>query len=102
MSHVRDYDDTHDAAVLHAAFSGFRPRSRQDSCAASCRAPVDAVLQARAKVWRPASDIECIRVGVTAPRYQMVCVPEQIRLAPHTIAEAQFSIPYTVAASWIE
>ena len=51
---------------------------------------------------RPASDIKSIRVGVTAPGYQMVCVPEQVRLAPKTIVEAQFSIPYTVAASWID
>ena len=51
---------------------------------------------------RPAGDIESIRVGVTAPGYQMVCVPEHVRLAPRTIVEAQFSIPYTVAAAWID
>jgi 2-methylcitrate dehydratase PrpD len=51
---------------------------------------------------RHASDIESIRVGVTAPGYQMVCVPEQVRLAPSSIVEAQFSIPYTVAAAWID
>src|SRR6202008_221533 len=33
---------------------------------------------------------------------QMVCVPEEVRRAPRTIVEAQFSIPYTVAASWID
>jgi 2-methylcitrate dehydratase PrpD len=32
----------------------------------------------------------------------MVCVPEQVRLAPRTIGEAQFSIPYAVAAAWID
>ena len=32
----------------------------------------------------------------------MVCVPEHVRLAPRTIVEAQFSIPYTVAAAWID
>jgi 2-methylcitrate dehydratase PrpD len=32
----------------------------------------------------------------------MVCVPEVVRLAPRTIVEAQFSIPYTVAAAWID
>jgi 2-methylcitrate dehydratase PrpD len=29
-------------------------------------------------------------------------VPEHVRLAPRTIVEAQFSIPYTVAAAWID
>ena len=60
------------------------------------------MLRVRAKAQRPADDIESIRVGVTAPGYQMVCVPEQVRLAPSTIVEAQFSIPYTVAAAWVD
>jgi 2-methylcitrate dehydratase PrpD len=71
-------------------------------CCRDTHAAVDAVLQARAKAQRPADDIESIRVGVTAPGYQMVCVPEHVRLAPRTIVEAQFSIPYTVAAAWID
>ena len=71
-------------------------------CCRDVHAAVDAVLQVRAKTQRPASDIESIRVGVTAPGYQMVCVPEHVRLAPRTIVEAQFSIPYTVAAAWID
>ena len=71
-------------------------------CCRDTHAAVDAVLELRAKTGRPASDIESIRVGVTAPGYQMVCVPEEVRLAPKTIVEAQFSIPYTVAASWID
>jgi 2-methylcitrate dehydratase PrpD len=71
-------------------------------CCRDTHSAVDAVLQVRAKLQRPASDIESIRVGVTAPGYQMVCVPEHVRLAPRTIVEAQFSIPYTVAAAWID
>ena len=71
-------------------------------CCRDVHSAVDAVLQLRAKAQRPASDIQSIRVGVTAPGYQMVCVPEHVRLAPRTIVEAQFSIPYTVAAAWID
>ena len=71
-------------------------------CCRDTHTSIDAVLQLRARAPRPASDIESIRVGVTAPGYQMVCVPEAVRLAPRTIVEAQFSIPYTVAASWID
>jgi 2-methylcitrate dehydratase PrpD len=59
-------------------------------------------LQLRAGARGSASDIESIRVGLTAPGYQMVCTPEQVRLAPRTIVEAQFSIPYTVASAWID
>ncbi len=71
-------------------------------CCRDVHSAVDAVLQVRAKAQRPASDIESIRVGVTAPGYQMVCTPEHVRRAPRTIVEAQFSIPYTVAAAWID
>lgn len=71
-------------------------------CCRDTHTAVDAVLQLRAIAPRPAGDIAAIRVGTTAPGYQMVCVPEQVRLAPRTIVEAQFSIPYTVAASWID
>jgi len=71
-------------------------------CCRDTHTSIDAILQLRARALRPASDIESIRVGVTGPGYQMVCVPEPVRLAPRTIVEAQFSIPYTVAATWID
>ncbi|WP_276314587.1 hypothetical protein [Streptomyces sp. AcE210] len=71
-------------------------------CCRDTHSAVDAVLLARAGTGRPAEDIESIRVGVTAPGYQMVCMPEQVRRAPRTVVEAQFSIPYTVAAAWID
>jgi 2-methylcitrate dehydratase PrpD len=69
-------------------------------CCRDVHAAVDATLVAREETGRPAADIEYIEVGVTGPGYQMVCVPEHVRLAPRTIVEAQFSIPYTVAAAW--
>ena len=71
-------------------------------CCRDTHAAIDAVLEVRARARRPASDIESIRVGLTAPGYQMVCVPEHVRVAPRTVVEAQFSIPYTVATAWID
>jgi 2-methylcitrate dehydratase PrpD len=71
-------------------------------CCRDTHAAVDAVLRLRAKAQRRVREVRSIRVGITAPGYQMVCVPEQVRLAPRTIVEAQFSIPYTVAASWLD
>jgi 2-methylcitrate dehydratase PrpD len=71
-------------------------------CCRDTHAAVDAVLALQARLKASADDVESIRVGVTAPGYQMVCVPEAVRLAPRTIVEAQFSIPYTVAAAWID
>jgi 2-methylcitrate dehydratase PrpD len=71
-------------------------------CCRDTHAAVDAILNLRSEAQRPADDIESIRVGLTAPGYQIVCVPEEVRRAPRTIVEAQFSIPYTVSAAWID
>jgi 2-methylcitrate dehydratase PrpD len=71
-------------------------------CCRDTHAAIDAALLLRAKAPRSAAEITSIRVGVTGPGYQMVCVPEEVRAAPRTIVEAQFSIPYAVAAAWID
>jgi 2-methylcitrate dehydratase PrpD len=71
-------------------------------CCRDTHAAVDAVLALRSEAHRAADETESIHVGLTAPGYQMVCVPEHVRLAPRTIVEAQFSIPYTVATAWID
>ncbi|MFD4351249.1 MmgE/PrpD family protein [Nocardia sp. NPDC058518] len=71
-------------------------------CCRDTHSTIDAVLQARQRSGRPATDIRTIEVGVTAPGFQMVCVPEEVRKAPKTIVEAQFSIPYVVAAAWTD
>ena len=71
-------------------------------CCRDLHTAVDAALEARAQAARPASDIRSLRVGITAPGYQIGCTPEQVRRAPRTIVEAQFSIPYAAAAAWID
>jgi 2-methylcitrate dehydratase PrpD len=71
-------------------------------CCRDTHSSIDAVLELRARSQRPVGDIESIRVGVTGPGYQMVCTPEEVRLAPRSIVEAQFSIPYTVAVAWTD
>ena len=71
-------------------------------CCRDTHSSIDAILEVKKTLQCSPDDIESIQVGVTAPGYQMVCVPEAVRLAPKTIVEAQFSIPYTVAAAWID
>ncbi|MFT3721119.1 MmgE/PrpD family protein [Pseudorhodoferax sp.] len=71
---------------------------------ASCRnthSAVDAVLQLRAQAGDGA-EVEAVHVGVNQSGYQMVCVPEAVRASPRTVVDAQFSIPYCVAAAWID
>ena len=71
-------------------------------CCRDTHSSIDAALTARIQDSRSVAEIESVRVGVTGPGYQMVCVPEPVRQAPKTIVEAQFSIPFTVAAALID
>ncbi|RJG03318.1 MmgE/PrpD family protein [Noviherbaspirillum sedimenti] len=63
---------------------------------------IDAVLALRASNDIPASRIRRVRVGVTRQAYEAVCTPVEVRKAPKTIVNAQFSIPYNVAAAFID
>ena len=71
-------------------------------CCRDTHAAVDAVLELRAKGRRAAGDIESIHVGLTAPGYQMVCVPEHVRLAPRTRSSRRssaFPMPWPLRGS---
>jgi 2-methylcitrate dehydratase PrpD len=46
--------------------------------------------------------IRRVDVGLNHQAYQAVCTPEDIRRSPKTIVQAQFSVPYTVAAALID
>jgi 2-methylcitrate dehydratase PrpD len=63
---------------------------------------IEAALRLRPALAGRLDRIRAIRVGVNHQAYQAVCTPEEIRLAPRTIVQAQFSIPYTVAAALID
>lgn len=95
-----------DAAVvrdgLGAQFELLNLSYKPYPCCRDTHSAIDAILRLRETHPCAADEIDHITVGTTAGGYQMVCVPEAVRLAPRTIVEAQFSIPYTVAAAWID
>ena len=62
---------------------------------------IDAVLQARAGVRRPASDIERSASASPRPAIRWFASPSTSAWRRARV-EAQFSIPYAVAASWID
>jgi len=63
---------------------------------------IEAALRLRPALEGRLDQIRAIRVGVNHQAFQAVCTPEEIRRAPRTIVQAQFSIPYTVAAALID
>ncbi len=46
--------------------------------------------------------IRSIRVGLNRQAYEAVCTPVEVRKAPRTVVQAQFSIPYTVATAFVD
>jgi 2-methylcitrate dehydratase PrpD len=63
---------------------------------------IDAALALRTSHDIPAQRIRRIRIGVTRQVYEAVCTPVQVRKAPRTLVDAQFSIPYNVAIAMLD
>ncbi|MDR5760557.1 MmgE/PrpD family protein [Caballeronia sp. LZ035] len=64
--------------------------------------PIEAALTLRASSGLDWRQIRRIRVGVTRQAFEAVCTPIDVRRRPVTLVHAQFSIPYTVAAAWVD
>jgi 2-methylcitrate dehydratase PrpD len=60
---------------------------------------IDAALAVRAQPGFHANRVRRIAVGVNRQAYEAVCTPAEIRTAPRTVVQAQFSIPWTVACA---
>jgi 2-methylcitrate dehydratase PrpD len=65
-----------------------------------CHAGIDAAAELRRRGVR-AADVVSLRLGVSAPALRTVGEPIDVKRAPRSGREAQFSGPYTVAASLI-
>jgi 2-methylcitrate dehydratase PrpD len=63
---------------------------------------IDAVLALRALAPLRPEDIRRIRVGVNNQAHEAVCTPIDMRRAPRTVVQAQFSIPYNVAVALVD
>ncbi len=63
---------------------------------------IDAALEIATRPGFDASRVTRVVAGVNAQSFQAVCTPPEIRLRPSTVVQAQFSIPFTVAAALID
>jgi 2-methylcitrate dehydratase PrpD len=63
---------------------------------------INAALALRKSAPMSAATVRRIRVGVNKQAYEAVCTPIEVRKAPRTVVQAQFSIPYTVAAALVD
>ena len=63
---------------------------------------IAAALALRESAGKPIDSVKRVRVGLNRQAYEAVCTPIEMRKAPRTIVQAQFSIPYTVAAALVD
>lgn len=63
---------------------------------------IEAALRIRQQPGFDPKRVRSAVVGISHDAHQAVCTPEDIRRAPKTIVQAQFSIPYTVACALID
>jgi 2-methylcitrate dehydratase PrpD len=71
-------------------------------CCRLTHTAIDAVQLLRKVPGFDAAKIRWIRVGVNHQSYEAVCTPVEVRKAPKSIVQAQFSIPYTAACAAID
>lgn len=71
-------------------------------CCRFNHAGIEAALKLGKRIDAGASRLRRIRVGLNKQAYQAVCTPLDVRQSPRTIVQAQFSIPYTVAAALLD
>jgi 2-methylcitrate dehydratase PrpD len=63
---------------------------------------IEAALNLRDRLATDTARIERIRVGVNRQAFEAVCTPVEMRSAPRTTVEAQFSLPYTIACAIVK
>jgi 2-methylcitrate dehydratase PrpD len=63
---------------------------------------IDAALAIARQPGFDAARIDRIAVGVNRQAYEAVCTPPEIRLHPQTVVQAQFSIPFSIAAALLD
>lgn len=63
---------------------------------------IAAALALRESVDHRIASIKRVRVGLNRQAYEAVCTPIAVRQSPRSIVQAQFSIPYTVAAALVD
>jgi 2-methylcitrate dehydratase PrpD len=77
---------------------GFKPYP----CCHLAHAYIDCALRLRAEQRVEADAIASIECRVPAGEVPIICAPRDVKLRPRSTYQAQFSLPYTVAAAFID
>jgi len=95
------YSDGATTAPL-AARGGYelmRTSVKPHACCRYMQGPIDAVLALRAAHRIEPAEVERVEVGMLAAGIPIVCEPAEAKRRPASVVEAQFSLPFGVAAA---
>lgn len=71
-------------------------------CCRFNHAAIAAAVELRTQHDIAPAQIKAVRVGLNHQAFEAVCTPPEIRKNPKTVVQAQFSVPYTVAAALVD
>ncbi|HLZ72051.1 MAG TPA: MmgE/PrpD family protein [Dehalococcoidia bacterium] len=76
-----------------------RTSSKAHACCRYNQAPLDALLQCMREGGVQAEDVEAVELGVLSVAWNVIAAPRERKLDPHTVVDAQFSLPYGAAVA---
>ena len=71
-------------------------------CCRFTHTAIDAALAIAGQAGFDPAGVDRVVAGVNRQSFEAVCTPPAIRMRPETVVQAQFSIPFTVAAALID
>ena len=77
--------------------TGIKPHA----CCRYNQSPIDCVIRLKAEHSIHTEDVQEIRVGMLKTGLDLLEEPRELRYKPRTVVDAQFSVPYSVAAALV-
>ena len=102
LYHGGDYDAKTLTADLGKRFEGINIGFKPYPCCGLTHPFVDATLSLMSRHDIKAEQVREIMVYGGESAYALCCVPAEVKCAPRTIVDAQFSVPWTVATALVK
>ena len=96
--HRNEYDPTVITRGLGRVFEITQSSLKPYPCCKATHAAISGALKIRSEYDISPEQIDTLRVKVNQSTFNLVCNPLESKRRPSTLAEAQFSLPYCVAA----
>jgi len=80
-------------------FQILRTSVKAHACCRYKQAPIDGILQILRREGLSAADVDRVTIGVLTAAWELIAAPDEQKRNPHTVVDAQFSMPYGAAVA---